>query len=1282
MGNESGGDRGDRGVWGAGSPDDLSTAMAPESAARAGPAGPMLGTSPQSIATGSSLADGRFRLRRRLGAGGMGVVYEAFDAAQDTLVAVKTLSQVDPSSLYFLKNEFRALADVVHPNLVGLHGLFSDGDHWFITMELVVGVSFVDHVRGGTTAFPADEDTMRLPVEALTGLEVREMVLRAALLQLASGAEAIHAAGKVHRDLKPSNVLVTPQGRVVILDFGLAAELTDEAIGQTIQGGLLGTPAYMAPEQLIGLPASPASDWYAVGVMLYQSLVGELPFTGRFHEVFAAKQREPPRPSASVPGISADLDELCIALLARDPVVRPSGKHVLEWLDGGGAAPSSALSSRDSSGALSRVESPFVGRSEELSVLEAALVATGEGRSVAVLVSGTSGMGKTALVDHFLTAVRERGHAVVLAGRCYERESVAFKALDPLIDSLTRHLRRSPSAEAFLPRDVRALVRVFPVLERVEAIMESPQRRALPADPQELRRRAFGALREMFGRIADRSPFVVFVDDLQWGDVDSAEVIREILAPPDAPAMLFVGTCRSDEREASPCIQALLDNPPGVGKIEWIDLPVGVLGDAEATELAGRLLGDAGSAVDAVRREGRGSPFFITELVRYLEQRVTDDDASSAGVLMLDRALQRRVSRLSEPTRRALQVISVAARPLSSATIAAATALGSEAHAALRQLTGLKLARRVGADDSTEYTTYHDRIREAVAGRLLPTELAAIHRSLANALERDGSGDLDALTEHLLAAGETVRAAQYATRAAALAQAAFAFDRAARLYTLAIEHGALSPDRVIELRIRLGDVLVAGGRSTEAAHVYLEAATTEGPEAVALRRRAAEQLILAGHLDAGLGMLRDMASDLGLELPASQHEADAGSFAAFAALQERGFDYEPREESAVPADALSRLDLWNSLALAQLTVDTTEGILWTLRHLLAALDAGEPRRVHRGLSLYAMCTGGILPTDGVLDRVESLGAKLDAPEVRAWSNMTRGVLPYWKGEFLEAADEFERAEETFRDECRASSRDLAAARLMLTSALWHAEEVARVSSLGARCLADARERKDLYLLTWCHVRAHCTRLAEDQPDLGYAEVQDAVLRWGRERVDFVAWQSVLALSMIDRYRGGTGWEHITRQWAEIQANPGFSQCPVHSALTRREHAFAALSSATRTTDGTSREELLHAAEEDADIVAKTGILGGGAFRALVAGAVASIRGDESAALSNVTVALEGYEARPLYALTTELLRRERGALLGGEEGGVLVEAAERAIVQKGVRNVAGWARTFLPGFRG
>lgn len=1234
------------------------------------------------IATGGTLADGRFRLRRRLGSGGMGVVYEAFDAAQDTLVALKTLSHVDPSSLYFLKNEFRALADVVHPNLVALHGMFSDGEHWFVTMELIVGLSFVDHVRGIGAVLP-DSDTIKVVGPPRPALRVD--ALRKATIQLVSGVCAIHASGKVHRDLKPSNVLVTSHGRVVILDFGLAAELAQDAIGQTVQGGILGTPAFMAPEQLIGAPASPASDWYSVGVMLFQALTGEIPFEGRFHEVFTAKQHDPPRPSDRASGIPEELDNLCVALLAKDPKDRPSGTQILERL-GDPAPPSSlgASSSRDAVTAPPREAVPFVGRTEELDVLESALAATEEGKSMAVLVSGPSGMGKTALVEHFLGELRDRGSIVVLSGRCYERESVAYKALDALIDSLSRHLRRTPSAETFLPRDVRALVRVFPVLERVEAIAESPQRRALPADPQELRRRAFGALREMFARIADRSPLVVFVDDLQWGDVDSAKVIREILSPPDAPAMLFVGTCRSDERENSPCIQTLLEEPKDATAIDWVELRVGVLGDEESTELAGKLLGKTAPAVDVVRREGRGSPFFITELVRYLEQRVSGDDPSSAAVLTLDRALQRRVSMLSSPAKKTLEVIAVAARPLGAAIISAVSGLAAETHAALRQLTGLKLARRVGSEDTGEFTTYHDRIREAVAGRLPEDRLRATHRSLAEALERDGSGDLDAITEHLIAAGEIARAAQYAARAAALAHSALAFDRAAGLYALAIEHGTLSVDRSVELRSRLGDVLVDAGRGAEAANVFFGAAgLTSGAEATALRRRGAEQLILAGHLDAGLGMLRDMASELGLELPVSSGDADKGSFAAFAAFRERGLDFTPRRESDVDPGVLSRIDLSNSLALAQLTVDVSEGTLWMLRHLLAALDAGEPRRVLRGLSLYAFGSGGLLPADGILERAEELVASLGTPEARAWGHLARAAIPYWQGKFLDAAREYERAESVLREECRGAARELGTARLMLSSALWHAEDVIRVSSHGARSLADGRERSDLYLVTWCYVRAHTTRLAEDQPELAEAEVHEALQRWGRDRVDFIAWQSSLALSMIDRYRGGTGLPFITERWAELQQNAGFSICPVHRALTRRERAFASLAEAERLPAGPEREALLERAGKDAGHVVATGILGGAAFGDLVRGAVAFLRGDREEALARVSAAFDAYAERPAYyALTAALLRRQRGRLLSGEEGARIVREAERDILEKGVRNPVRWARTFLPGFEG
>jgi serine/threonine protein kinase len=163
--------------------------------------------------------DERFELRRLVGEGGMGLVYEAYDRERDLVVALKTLRAVEPNALYRLKTEFRARADLDHRNLVRLGELHHARGHWFFTMELVDGVSFLDHVR--------DPLAVSLGVAAEPGAEpplpgtFHDERLRDGLRQLALGLEALHRAGKVHRDLKPSNVLVTRKGRVVVLDFGL-----------------------------------------------------------------------------------------------------------------------------------------------------------------------------------------------------------------------------------------------------------------------------------------------------------------------------------------------------------------------------------------------------------------------------------------------------------------------------------------------------------------------------------------------------------------------------------------------------------------------------------------------------------------------------------------------------------------------------------------------------------------------------------------------------------------------------------------------------------------------------------------------------------------------------------------------------------------------------------------------------------------------------------------------------------------------------------------------------
>jgi len=347
----------------------------------------------------------RFEIVRPLGRGGMGVVYEALDRRRGGRVALKTLQHVSADGLLRFKTEFRALQDVQHPNVVTFGELIEAGGQWWLTMELVEGAAFLDHVRPGG--------------------RLDERRLRAALPQLAAALSALHTHGLVHRDVKPHNVLVTPAGRVVLLDFGLVASVAQS------ESNVVGTPAYMAPEQALLQEIGPAADWYAVGALLYEALTGALPFQGAPLQVLIAKQHELPRRPGELASVPDDLDALCMQLLAVDPAVRLGAIPTLAGLDPGAAAasPPAALA-----------PSPvFVGRQRELVSLTGAFGDTRAGAGAIVLVDGESGIGKTALVGQFLRGLHERAPAVVvLAGRCYERETVPYKGVDGVVDTSRR----------------------------------------------------------------------------------------------------------------------------------------------------------------------------------------------------------------------------------------------------------------------------------------------------------------------------------------------------------------------------------------------------------------------------------------------------------------------------------------------------------------------------------------------------------------------------------------------------------------------------------------------------------------------------------------------------------------------------------------------------------------------------------------------------------------------------------------------------------------------------
>ncbi len=681
----------------------------------------------------------RFKLIRTLGEGGMGVVYEALDADRGQRVALKTLRSFSADALFRFKREFRALQALQHPNLVNLGELIEEGGQWFFTLELVDGVDFIKYVRdeepnarasfamSGELPLPpplppprvdfaptaeTDDATMHSLIERSHRVvegELDELKLRVALAQLAEGLGALHRAGKVHRDVKPSNVLVTQEGRVVLLDFGLVAEMEDSH-----ERRVVGTVDYMAPEQALGTPPGPAADWYSVGALVYEALTGRPPFVGPSMEVLMGKQRFDPAPaSRHNPSVPKYLDDLCAQLLQRDPSLRPGEREILEAI---GLGP--ALAATGEATKSTPMGPPFIGRHEERTALHAAFGESRAGRPVTVLVRGEAGIGRTALVDRFVAELAERApESILLSGRCQERETVPFKAFDGVIDSLSRHLARLSRDEvsALLPENAATLAHLFPVLSRIEAVAAlGPAAAAL--DLPSLRARAFAALRQLFVRLAAKRPLIISIDDYQWADADSLTMRHEVLRD-DGPPLLFVATLRADADRS-------ID---GFGRV----ITLGRLDGAEARGLVALLLRAGGIAlekrdtewIDALAAEAHGHPLFIDQLVRY----AVETGERGARPVGLDAAIWSRIGRLDEPLRRIVELLAVARGPLAQEAAAAAAGLEYAEFSRLSNvLRSANLVRASGARRGDTIEPYHEQVRRSVLSNLPADEAARI----------------------------------------------------------------------------------------------------------------------------------------------------------------------------------------------------------------------------------------------------------------------------------------------------------------------------------------------------------------------------------------------------------------------------------------------------------------------------------------------------------------------------------------------------------------------------
>ena len=1229
----------------------------------------------------------RIAVLQRLGSGGFGIVYRGFDRDRNIPVAIKTLRNFEPSALSRFKDEYRSLADIAHPNLITLYELMSEGDQWFFTMELVDGVDFLAHVyqdsqweqdrsadpSADTLVTPSGADDVTGTVAPYPSIpparhRLRPATLdrlRVALRQLTEGVDALHQAGKLHRDIKPSNVMVTEGRRVVLLDFGLASDAPAED-DRTVQleTQLFGTPAYMAPELMQGQPAAPASDWYAVGVMLYEALTGQKPFAGPVVEQAVLKQQaDAPRPSSVARDVPDDLDALCVALLQRDPLARPSGAEVLARL---GSVPTGVPAPPP------RRSSTFVGRTSEIAELDAAYRAVAEeGRAVVLAVSGGPGVGKTALIRQFLGRVADREpRTVILAGRCYESESVPYKAVDSVLDALARHLIRLPAdqAAAVLPREVDAVTRLFPVLGSVPAIASAPRKAVPIRDSVELRRRAFLALRELFQRLADRAPMVLVIDDLHWGDVDSAALIAELLRPPDSPALLLLSTFRASERNTAPMLVELFRQFGQMPALEVRDIVLADLGADEARGLAMRLLAAHGRPVSEgearrVADDAAGNPLFIGELARYQQQGAEVTNASAGAGL--EQVIRARVAALPEDARLVLELTVVAGQPIDLAVVTAAASLEAINERVLALLRSSRLIRGSGTGARRYVEPYHDRIREVLTAGLPPELARTYHLRIGDALEDLPDPDPERLAFHFLRAGAMDRAIPRVIEAADLAAAALAFDRAAGLYRQALD---LRPPETAALRRhlleRLGSALANAGNGMRAAEAFLAASReATGDESIDLTRRAAQHFLMSGHIEPGMEALQAVLRAAGLRFPSSPRRALISMLLTRLRLDLRRYRFTERPADRLAARDLRRIDACWAVAAGLGNIDVARAAAFGARHALFALQAGEPYRVARALSAEVgqRAVGGQPMRQKCLTlaaSAQTLVDRLDDPRLTGLHHVMSGVSEFLMGRWMPCFDRLQAGETILREQCAGVAWELATCHLYLTRTLYWLGEIGELSRRLPRLIEEAAERGDLFATATLRARAaYLTSLAASDPARAREDCRRAMEHWTRSTFHVEHYFELVGLTEIDLYEGNgaAAWDRVSSAWRVLTHSLLMRVQVVRTQLTHLRGRTAVLA-ARQTSDRSLRDRLLATADRDVRAIEREGTAYAAALALLLRGSISVTRGDHARAIDEFRRAEDQCLAQDM-RLHMAAARRARGLLLSGDEGRAVVGSA-------------------------
>jgi class 3 adenylate cyclase len=809
--------------------------------------GPAPAPPPAEIPT--SFAANRYLVSRFLGAGARKQVYLARDTRLDRDVAVAVIPTrgIDEGARLRVQREAQAMGRLGdHPNIVTIYDVLDEDGDLLLVSQYMAGGDLERRLREAPDGRLSVEESVRIARE------------------LCQALEHAHARGVIHRDLKPGNVWLGEDGAVKLGDFGLAVAVDRSRLTQ--EGMIVGTVAYMPPEQAMGRGGEVRSDLYALGAMLYEMMTGRPPFLGDDAVAIISQHIHTPpvAPTWHNPEVPRDLEGLILALLEKDPARRPESAlrvdqslaRITPHTRGTAPRPETAVEASLPRPGAGAAWGRFVGRRAEMDRLKAGLDGALSGKGSMLMLVGEPGIGKTRLAEEFGVYAGLRG-AQVLIGHSYEG-AVEVPYL-PFVEAFRQYVRARPDPD--LRKELgggapEIANLVSEIRQRFSDIPSSP-----PIGGEAERLRLFESVTEFLRNAAAASPLVLHLDDLHWSDKPSLLLLRYLARNIASERILVVGTYRDVELDRShPLAEVLatLRREPVYERILLRGLAeddvFGLLSALAEDEVDAEIVAARRALATALHEETEGNPFFIREVLVHLVEegklfreggqwRSSVTNVSELGIPEgVREVISRRLSRLSSGCN---TMLTAAAAMPAGFRWDVIHALSTEEESVLLDLLDEALAARLvhereGSAGTYEFT--HALIRQTLYEELSTPRRVLLHRRIGEALESlcgDSPGPhLAELAYHFFQAapgGNVEKAIDYALQAGQRATTVAAYEEAVSHYeralqALELQEGA-DPVRRCDLLLELAEAHVRAGmhqQSQEAAGRAAEIARSLG----------------------------------------------------------------------------------------------------------------------------------------------------------------------------------------------------------------------------------------------------------------------------------------------------------------------------------------------------------------------------------------------------------------------------------------------------------------------